>query len=266
MIGCIYAAIKRQINNLETYIKSFENEATEDDIHDFRVSVKRLRAYRYFLRILNCKNFKIGNNLEMAYLAAGRLRDTTNKSIYLKTIKGAESAIDSDLELLEEAKNVYLLEFNSVLHANGNILQPIEDAFHTGSYSNQEIVISELSLIFNVHIANLKMELNKPNPDIDLHEVRKLFKKLSYLFELINKYNSSKQAQNDKKAAVSVEKKLGIWHDMHVLKLEEKNFQSLTRNNIDKLEIRYGVKNREKLIQFAKRNMKKFRLVPVIVV
>ena len=54
---------------------------------------------------------------------------------------------------------------------------------------------------------------------------------------MINKYNSSKQAQNDKKAAVSVEKKLGIWHDIYVLKLEEKNFQSLTRNNLDKLEI-----------------------------
>ena len=49
---------------------------------------------------------------------------------------------------------------------------------------------------------------------------------LSYLFELVNEHSPSEKSMNDHKTAVSVEKKLGTWHDLHVLEMEENNFQS----------------------------------------
>ncbi|MFC2123660.1 CHAD domain-containing protein [Bacteroidota bacterium] len=264
MTGCIYAAINKQIKKLESYIKRFGNEVIENDIHDFRVAVKRLRAYRYFLRIANQANLKIGTDLEMAYLAAGRLRDTTNKSIYLKKIDVAKPVMEADMENLGKTKNVYLQEFKSVLNTNSEILQPISSILCQVSAQNKEFLISELNLIFSVLVANLNEELNKPDPDIDLHEVRKLYKKMSYLFELVNEFNPTDSSRNDQKITISVEKTLGTWHDMQVLKLEEGYLKSINTKSIEKLGIEFGIDNRDNLIQLAKGKLMKFQLVSTL--
>ena len=249
---------------MHSFIKRFKNEVTEDDIHDFRVAVKRLRAYRYFLRIINQPVLKIGSNLELLYNTAGRLRDTTNKLIYLKKIKSTKSDKDSDLNELDKTSIVYLKEFKSVLDSHDEILQPVREISNQLFNRNKEIIHPELSLIFNVLLTNLDGELNKPEPEIDLHEARKLYKKLSYLLELVNEFHPTDGSIKDQKVIVSVEKLLGTWHDMQVLKLEEGNLKSINNQNIGTLEVEFGVENRDKLIKLAKEKLNKFESIPVI--
>jgi len=264
MTGCIYAAITKQLKNLDSYVDRFEVEVTDDDIHDFRVSVKRLRAYRYFLRINNQADLKISPNLELLYLASGRLRDTTNKLTYLNKIKSTKSAKDSDLKKLDITRDVYLEEFKSVIKTHENILQPIIGIPHQLAQRNKTIHQAEIHLIFNVIIANLDEELNKPDLEINLHEARKLYKKLSYLLEIVNDFNPSGASKKDHKIMVDVEKLLGTWHDLEVLKLEEGNLKSINSENMMALEVEFGVDSRNKLIQLAKSKLKKFQSVPLM--
>ena len=225
----------RQENAFLQNLNSIEAVNNDENIHQLRLSVKRMRALFTFLRFLTGE--KSGKEqlktLKLIYKPAGEIRDT---QVQLSALTDYEKRLDirytlyrehlmrketETFEKLMAAKEKYSQEPLEKLEIE--LLKSLQD--HSEEEIKQkafEIFDHKLNRIAKLH--KLPTDKNK-----NLHEIRKILKEAGYL---MNVFPEAMSEQGGLKINYDrlreIEKTLGKWHDQVNAEIFLKSFRKKT--------------------------------------
>ncbi|WP_461451382.1 CHAD domain-containing protein [Mucilaginibacter sp.] len=196
-------------DDMESYLKSFLKNGDQEDLHRFRVQVKKINSF-IFLADSDDHHTKLGKYfkpVKKVFKQAGIIRDAYNNlELAKKYNMQQDEFILAQQKLMEDAANDFKLAGNKYLKklksAHSEILEkiePISNLHITLFYENQ------LNLIAN-KLADLKF-------DDSLHEARALVKILVYNYQLVQpvlETGFNEDYLQDVQTAV------GDWHDNEV--------------------------------------------------
>ncbi len=174
----IKTRISGRLKKIVSLSKKSASGFGQDDIHDFRVSVKKLRA---FLRLLNTEwgdppVLKIPKPLRKFYHRAG---DVRNLQVQIETIKslGRGKPIAGYLELLQQELEESKRQMDASLPSSTRLDYEEKKLDHDLPPKLNKKIISDFVLQKKGAILNI---LNEEKTDENLHELRKILKDLMY--------------------------------------------------------------------------------------
>lgn len=229
------------------YASKINNEFKRKDIHDFRVAVKKINAFKAFIKFIE-PEFEIREKeLEKIYKSAGGLRTLT---LLKKDIK--------DLKLYDNQWKKYFREnFKKEKEGYSRIYGEFEkvkkEKFH-GQADKISFMITEenkLEESAGKYINSLFSSINEISnytSQISFHDIRKLMKELGYNYSLLSEafyYLTDEMFISD---INNLNKILGKWHDKVILKkfiLKQKDYSGSDRIGA---QIDIGIKKDEDII------------------
>lgn len=210
------------------HAKSIKDKFTRGDIHDFRVTIKKLKAFKAFINFIE-PEFKIRDaSLEKIYKSAGKLRTYNLLKEELKTLKlydtNWKKFFTKKIEIAkEDYKNIFT-EFRNDDSKNfkkekDRILFILTEEIKLEEKGNTYLK-SLLDTMNDFKISNLPGK----SP---LHDFRKLMKEFGYNYLLLNEAFYLPMDENFIKEINKFNKVLGKWHDKVVFRkfiLKQKNY------------------------------------------
>jgi len=192
-----------------TYLNRFRKSEKAEDLHKFRVKIKKLKSMFQFItpHWKNDKVFHEFKQLNKFFRKSGAIRDLDVGIVLLKSFKGVNSAL---LLKLDQNRKQHVLKFISKIDKNKVAISknkkkssihfnPIKDVFI------KKIFAKKLKPIFTI----LLKDFSKPKK---IHKARKQIKQLLYFSELVPKSVALKLNINTKDLN-KIQGKIGEWHD-----------------------------------------------------
>lgn len=210
-----------------------KNKFENSTIHNFRVAIKKMNAFRSFINFIE-PNFEIKDNrLEEIYKAAGKLRTS---ALLKKEFKSIEIYNNSwKMYFRNRIKN----EKTNYLKIFYNFKKEKKKEFKS-EISRVSYILGEKHDLENSAKAYIKSLYDKINSSCtanekdksSLHEFRKLMKETGYNYLLISEAFYLPIDETLTKEIDKFNKVLGKWHDKVVFKkfiLKQKNFEGSDR-------------------------------------
>jgi len=226
----------------KNFIKSTSRK-NFDEIHDYRVALKRLRNIVNFIKQVpggkNLKKCYVINDLQRAFRSGGVLREMQINRVllskheqktgirykgYRSYIKQHEKEAYWDLKIARSRfSNDKLKKFESKMIGAINVIPASKLSKHIDRYIVKRI-------------AQIKKLVKDQNVESTLHRIRRETKSIKYLLEM--NLTSSKQygdIQFELDIITDLEDLIGDWHDQQVFKMDLEKYISTVekRNSID---------------------------------
>ena len=203
------------------HLKSFKKKKDQEDLHRFRVEVKKVNALAYLLKH-SANKFDISDKIrtiKKMYNQAGIIRTAYVNMNILKNDKQKNRPFYKDQNRLAKEKSK---EFISKAAKFSNNHKTTFDAIqkHLKGVKNKFV----LKLYKKELEKAAKISFNTSNPD-DLHKCRKKIKKLLYIYDVLSE-SLMKKINLNTVYLKKLEEKIGSWHDSILLakQLKEKKY------------------------------------------
>ena len=197
----------------------------KNSIHDFRLSIKKIRAIYNFIKELNLiknKKLKIDNDLRELYRSSGNYRDL---QVQLKLAETYENTTHKDFAaykafLGKKAKNrkkdfvKFLKKFN--------LKHSLKSLDRSMKYLQKNLNSEALKEKNNRYLQNksdvIEKTLIQKRNENRLHDLRKHVKELYYYFDFIaDQFTLKKYEDIDVEKLKDMSEHLGDWHDRFVM-------------------------------------------------
>ena len=190
------------------------DDFNEDDIHDFRVEVKKLRA---FLRLLDIKKdgkTLIPKLLKTFYGYVGIARDIQlHKHSLFKYITGQNiDAPEAYINILDDEEN-YWKEKAEALMKDNNFHDVKEEILIELPHKLNKSIIKKFT---KKKLDKLKQQLKTPDDATALHTSRKILKDILYNYKYIQQIPDLPKSIAKENALKSLTKLLGDYMDRYV--------------------------------------------------
>jgi CHAD domain-containing protein len=228
----IQEILAKDINKIAGAANEIAPHFRTEDIHKFRVGVKKLRAFMHFISSVNGQpDLKLTKNCKRLYEISGTLRDAHLK---YETLTGR------NLHLNQYYKNLFAIVDRSkgeweklyskqVMSKLGNEI--------TG-YSFNEVNPVNLQHFLAQKIKKIK-KINSASPnDEHIHQMRKLIKDMVYITEFAErKWSDAHEAINTipHKQLIKLSELIGNFNDGSILLRELSSFTSMGMHQAERL-------------------------------
>ncbi len=210
-----YLADKNRL--FEKHFRSLKRKINDDDVHDLRVSIKKLRAGYHFLetqKVLKASDARYKHEMRNVYKASGNYRDM---GVYLDVVRKYEEVTSVDFSFLKNylvstkeklshqlATALSNFDFDNHIEFSGNLLLKIN------GYNSKKI-----SSGLEKHLKKLRKQSDKMliSKETQWHEIRKVVKNIYYLYPVAVQEKDDQFMEFIKTAT----DKLGYWQDCQAL-------------------------------------------------
>ena len=181
--------IKHRFHTIDKLAKKSIPKFDEDVVHDFRVEVKKLRA---FLRLINTElakeiSFKIPKKLKVFYRHLGAIRSIQLHLQYIAdTVPRGKHVIKPYLQLLRNEMNEWKKEAKEVIPGHAEIGKEKSDILDSLPDKLSEDGIKKF-VIQKATSINAILVLDNPAEE-DMHNLRKELKDIQYTWPYIKEY------------------------------------------------------------------------------
>ena len=206
-----YLADKNRL--FEKHFRSLKQKITDDDVHELRVCIKKLRAGYHFLetqKILKSRDARYKHEMRHVYKASGNYRDM---GVYLDVTRKFEDVSTSDFSFLKNylastkeklsfqlATALSNFDFDNHIDFSGNLLIKIN------GYSSKKIGSGLEKHLKKLRKQSEKMLISK---ETQWHELRKIVKNIYYLYPV----TAENKDDHFMEFIKTVTDKLGYWQD-----------------------------------------------------
>ena len=206
-----YLADKNRL--FEKHFRLLKQKIKDDDVHELRVCIKKLRAAYYFLetqKILKSRDARYKHEMRHVYKASGNYRDM---GVYLNSTKQFENVSSSDFSFLKNhlasmkeklsfqlASSLSNFDFDNQIEFSGNLLLKIN------GYQSKKIRNGLEKHLNKLRKQSEKMLITK---ETQWHELRKIVKNIYYLYPVAVQKVDNQFMEFIK----TVTDKLGYWQD-----------------------------------------------------
>jgi CHAD domain-containing protein len=254
-INCVKNYLSNEMQSLEFNLKKAYASLDERAIHDFRVSLKKLRAGFEFLRksgVLSASKTSILLVIKPAFQSGGELRDL---QVIHQLIKTYEQILDEHFvyfrsfitkKMLIAAEDFKIKSKSVLIHLDNTSWNEALRAVNI----NPDIRIAAKNVIGKT-FRRAEKTLSKSDSDIhSYHKIRKLLKKARFVFEMnmVGDWDGMEYHAHLNKLK-NLESLLGAWHDRISLMNRLSRFSesipgtpedySTLRRQVDKDELEY---------------------------
>jgi CHAD domain-containing protein len=236
---------RKQKDTLFEKVASLQQQMDVEELHDLRVTLKRMRAFFRMLKRMNPELYPSAEDyqrIKSFFKTAGNLRDI---HVQEKEIAKHEKNLGIDLSFLQNYLKPY--EETHLKHFNSALDQFDKELYnHYENNLQTELQKQELYYIYKdvVSFTNNRLEearklIDKAETAENLHKVRSILKDVMYYLEIINSEEHTPDISiQDVKDAQSF---LGDWHDNVVtfdtIQEFKENNPLLARKNTGTIEI-----------------------------
>ena len=162
---------------LKKYLEKIDSDADEDAIHDFRINVKKLRAFLRMIRLAakDPDELKFPRSFKKMYAKLGKIRD---RQLLIKRIKELDN-VHPDAKIRDLKKEIKELSNGSGDFLSKKDLKEIEDDF----INHLPAVPAEIIKNFiEGKIVMIRETVQKGDfSDTELHNIRKSLKDIHYI-------------------------------------------------------------------------------------
>lgn len=219
----IQEVLQKEIKKLSRIGGNIAPHFKPEDIHQFRVGVKKLRAIIHFVNSIKGEpKIKLTNKFKQLYRIAGTLRDAHLK---YQTLTGKELALplyyDNLTTIISRNRTEWEQLFSEKMMSK--LFKKVT------SYPFETLTDADLQLFLQQTIKKIK-KINGDNPnDVHIHQMRKLIKDMVYIITFAQKrwpeaaevFNKVPQEQ-----LINISNLLGEYNDSSVLLRELNSFSS----------------------------------------
>ena len=236
-MNCLEVYRRKLVRGINIEFRRILKEPAEDPVHDFRVGVKRLTAFYYFLQAVDpgIKAKKILKRYRELFKAIGRVRDLhiaedillklNSSKIDIKKLKKAES---EHYKFFKTAVNK--LKINGIRVPSINSLSISDHSIITGKKQYLQLLISA---ICNVH---KRMTKNA------WHKKRIILKRYHHTLDAFHYCLGHELDKEELKQIRILEQLLGDWHD-RVITTQLTSTHSLSDSNEKIRKLKWQEKN-----------------------
>ncbi len=206
--------------SFNTYLKKTAELQEMEDIHQMRVSIKKIRAVLNVLEISGNHEYHKQEHLILfhnLFQTAGKIREAQLNLSLIGKCKGAyllsytEYLLQTKKIASEELREEIKLFDNSKLNAlNKDLLIKCKEI------PDQTLIQEALMFISDKFQKIIKLKARTQN-DILLHKIRKHLKQTSEILTLLSEMNCKKEVTHLKSVIKSLASATGKWHDTKVL-------------------------------------------------
>lgn len=230
------------------YVLKINNGFKRKDIHNFRVAVKKMNAFKSFIKFIEPEFDTTEKELEKIYKTAGNLRTLT---LLKKDIKGLKLY---DKKWKKYFRDNFKKEKESYNRIYGEFEKVRKEKFH-GQADKISFVINEENYFeqsAGEYLRSLYSNIKKIStniPKTSFHDIRKLMKELGYNYSLLSEAFYFLTDEKFISDINNFNKILGKWHNKIVLKkfiMRKKKFEDGDRIAE---QVQIDVKKDEKYIQ-----------------
>lgn len=230
------------------YVLKINNGFKRKDIHNFRAAVKKMNAFKAFIKFTE-PEFEISEKeLEKIYKSAGRLRTLTLLKKDIKDLKLYDKQWKKYFrERLKKEKKNYSDTYGEVEKVRKEKF--LQQADKIIFIINEENKLEESAGKYINSLFSIINENSNNISRISLHDVRKLMKELGYNYSLLSEAFYFLADEKFISDINNFNKILGKWHNKVVLKkiiMRKKKFED--RDRIAE-QVQIDVKKDEKYIQ-----------------
>ncbi len=254
-INCVKNYLSNEIQSLEINLKSAFATLDETAVHDFRVSLKKLRAGFVFLRksgFLPKVKTRVLSGLKPSFRSGGELRDL---QVVHQLVKTYEQLLDEHFinfrafltkEMLLVAEDFKFESRGVLMHMENTDWEEVLNSINR----NSDIRV-EAKVFIAKTFSRAEKILSRSDSDIhSYHKIRKLLKKARFIFEMnmTGDWDSTEYHIHLNKLK-KLESFLGAWHDrisfLNRMNMfsgqsgEKSEDYSLLRSQVDKDKIEY---------------------------
>lgn len=209
-----------QLEDFRTHLKKVRKNPDMEDIHQFRISVKKLKATWSLMEILVPDRWKkkhLSRLTTNLFRTAGKLREAQiNQEIaakqgialfkpYIDALKKKEKPLKK--RLVERAKKFETDKFRKL---NKQLLKKMRKL-------TQEMVLAESYAFLAGRYCKIQKLSRHRATDKNLHKIRTLFKQVHEVQSMICQINISQSVTKSRKQVRSLYQDIGDWHDYSVL-------------------------------------------------
>jgi len=179
--------ISKIFDDLDRSVINVSKGFTADDIHDFRLQVRELRALLRMLSIdpVCSKKFKVPRRIKYIYTVSGRLRDLQICRGIIKYYFTSSQFPENFLKLLKREKDKYTREFKKAIDNKrfSNSAKKLHHKIH--GILRPGIA----SYFYDRKIGNIRYMLSRNDIDDEgFHHIRKNIKDIQYINKLATNY------------------------------------------------------------------------------
>ncbi len=207
-------------NRFCTHLKGVRKAQSIDEVHDIRVSIKKLRVMWMLLGYIKKEKFSKEGLFQIVhklFKSAGVVRETQiNHSLVFKhSYQYLHSFVTELQESLKDKKNAL---YKQIIKFD---LQKFEKDSKKVKLLLSDITVQELIDGCNQFItkeAEIIRELIKSLPDTRrLHKIRIHSRVIREILSLVHEISQSTSVKSELKKIKSINEKLGDWHDIEIL-------------------------------------------------
>ena len=213
------------LNDAKTQAERLSNDEDSEALHDFRVSVRRLRSFLKSFEgfIKNAKKHRQRFSEVMTFTNAGR--DNEVHIVWLKEYQTNANTLERDGidYLLENLSSNDHIDLNEVKKQFMKATEKLEDTFAKTVKKIEEsfaTVTADVLETYGKDLQTLLSSIERPEDDTATHDARITGKKLRYTLELLE----SKEAKTLVKRLKKFQDTAGDLHDLQVLEPKVQTF------------------------------------------
>ncbi len=219
----------------------------EETIHKLRVNVKRLRSLLKFLNILSEEKFNKKKLVKLVlpiFKSAGKIRATT-LNIKLTKVYRSKAILDFKVYLKEKEKREkkFFLKKIKKFH-KGKFKKFHKQIVTVFKHADQKLVSQKCKEYVKIIFSKIHADMPNINSDENFHDVRKKLKDIKTISELLGNITARKKLLPGQKKVVSIEERIGKWHDTVTL-VEELERYIKSPVNINANEAEKNKKNKD---------------------
>ena len=218
------------VGNLLASIREIENSITPENIHQFRVGVKKIRVMLRIMEQACCGKFRKDRHFRMMhklFKPAGSVRELQVNIALCRETSGMNSFVEFLQEKLDKAvqqlqPGIRKFKPDKLEQLNKGLLHRLDSIPDTLLLTTTEDYLHEVQTRINRH---LKASARKHS----LHRFRKKFRELSEILIILGLFQNNSKLARMQKSAREINRQLGDWHDQTVLAETIKEFSDCKR-------------------------------------
>jgi CHAD domain-containing protein len=200
--------LKKEWSHLRDHLKDFEKKGGQEDLHRFRVQVKKVRALLALADSEN-KNGILEKRLKPVrkiFKTAGKIRNAYLNLELAKAYPQAAQLTNGQRRIIKDAS----ARFSSRSASHGKQLKRTRNRLKQNIAKLNDI---HIAAYYEQQLKQIADALAHPKSDTDLHACRKQLKILIYNYQLVHPVlgNSANEKYLDQ-----VQTAIGDWHDKQV--------------------------------------------------
>ena len=178
----IKTVIKEKVDKIADLCENIWPDFDKEIIHEFRVTVKKLRSFLRLLRMHSHKqSIKIPKKFKRLYQIAGTIRDA---QLELEKVSSSKVVLPEYLNKLQHVLNTQKKEWHK--HYHKKVVHKLENKLLSLNYETLHPAILENFLRTKLASVNTISQIASPTDD-QVHRIRKEIKDILYTWKLTGK-------------------------------------------------------------------------------